>query len=710
LYLVSILREILHLRAYYCENALRANLQAVAMGQTRHWETGGKGKVSMNKLALTSFIRIASLCVSALASCAIASAQSQATNQRLPPDELRLRQDWHLSMAQIPFPGKGCFQARYPIKEWHLVPCVPTPNYPLLPAPPRHGPRPLIVGNNNDVSPQTPSGFISTAIGSFDSASGITTESGPVGNSGPSLSDTYTLQMNTNFFSASTTVCKNAADPSVCQGWQQFVYENNTASTPVHSAYIQYWLIQYNTTCPSGQSWNQISLYGGIYCWKNNSGGAAPVPTSQSITNLGNMSLTGSVSSSGDSVSVFDGTMAYGKPGDNAVAAASGWNVAEFNIFGDGGNSSGGGTASFAGTPTLTPRTRIIYGGRDAPTCTANGFTAEKNNLSFGPTAPAASQPGPAISFTESSAGGATSNCAGATAVGDPHLATFNGLFYDFQAQGEFILAQAPNFVVQTRQVSGAPTWPNAAVNHAVATQMGKDRIAVCLARVPLDVNGANTDIADGTSFSTPDGVDIWRTGNVYLITDQTGNSVRAEVNPTWINVSVGLGRWPEKVTGLLANVNGDVNTLAARDGTTLKSPFAFADFYQRFGESWRVKSEESLLSACGGERIENSNPTAVFTAADLEQSVRERARAVCTAAGVKGDAYLDACTLDVAVIGNNDAAKVFTTLPQPVAVATITGGPGSSGTSGILKWLLWIILILILLWIIRLLTRRRTP
>ena len=663
----------------------------------------------MRRLALPFFVHIASLCAaSALLSCLATSAQTPAANQRLTPEELRLRQDWHLSMAQIPLPKKGCFQARYPNKEWREVTCVPTPNYPLLPAPPRHGPRPLIVGNNNDVSPQTPTGFISTAIGSFDSATGITTESGPVGNSGPSLSDTYTLQMNTNFF-ASNSVCKNAADPSVCQGWQQFVFENNTASPAVHDAYIQYWLIQYNTTCPTGQSWNQISLYGGIYCWKNNSLGAVPVP-SQPISNLGHLSLTGTVSSTADNVSVFDGTTAYARAGDNAVAASSGWNVAEFNIFGDGGNSSGGGTATFAGTPTLTPRTRIIYGGRDAPTCTANGYTAEMNNLSFGPTAPAASQPGPAIAFTESSGGG-TSNCAGATAVGDPHLETFSGLFYDFQAQGEFVLAQAPNFVVQTQQVSGAPTWPNAAVNHAVATQMGNDRVAVCLAPARLIVNGTNKEMENGTSVSTPDGVDIWRTGNVYVITDPTGNSVRAEVNPTWINVSVGLGRWPEKVTGLLANVNGNVNTIAMRDGTVLNTPFAFADLYQRFGESWRVKPEESLLSACGGKRIEPGIPQAVFTAANLDPALRERARAVCTTAGVKGDALLDACTLDVAVIGNNDAAKVFVNAPQPVAVATIVGGPDrGGGGGGILKWILWLLLILILLWVIRILTRRKNP
>ena len=75
---------------------------------------------------------------------------------------------------------------------------------------------------------------------------------------------------------------------------------------------------------------------------------------------------------------------------------------------------------------------------------------------------------------------------------------------------------------------------------------------------------------------------------------------MRAEVNPTWINVSVGLGKWPNKVSGLLANSGGNVNQIAARDGTVLTAPFAFQEFYQRYGQSWRVSQEESLLSACG--------------------------------------------------------------------------------------------------------------
>jgi hypothetical protein len=108
------------------------------------------------------------------------------------------------------------------------------------------------------------------------------------------------------------------------------------------------------------------------------------------------------------------GNTVYSVTGDNTVNAAAGWTAAEFNVFGDAGS----GQANFNSGATIVPRTRITYGGTAAPLCLAQGFTGETNNLNFGPTAPAASLPGPALEFTESTAGGASSPCAAATTEG----------------------------------------------------------------------------------------------------------------------------------------------------------------------------------------------------------------------------------------------------------------------------------------------------
>lgn len=634
----------------------------------------------------------------------------QADAGQLSAEESRLREDWRISMEKAPLPKKGCFESSYPSKEWHEVPCVAAPNIPAIP---RHGPRPAVVGNSNDVAAQAPSGHITQAIGHFENVTNVTSESGPIANAGPSIANTYTLQINSDFFTGSAA-CAGSPNPN-CQGWEQWIFWNT--GTSASSASMQYWLISYNANCPAGQGWNQVPVLG-TSCWKN-SANAVMVPN-QPITNMANWRFTGTATSTGDSVTMSTGpTNIYTVAGDNAVAASTAWTIAEFNIFGYGGDNAGnGGMASFNPGASVDTRTQIIYGGTSAPNCVAQGFTAETNNLSFGPTAPAATAPGPAVIFTESIAGGAASSCAAATSVGDTHLETFGGLFYDFQATGDFVLAEvAPDFVVQTRQVSGAPTWPNASVNKAVATRMGKTQVAVCLAPAgneasgSLHVDGKATTVDDGKSISLPDGVDIARRGNVYLIMGQSGDSVRAVVHPTWIDVSVGLGRWPSNVRGLIANPNGNINQIAARDGTVLTNPFPFADLYHRYADSWRVPRGESLLSACGKD-LEPGIPDKPFYANDLEPKVREKALAVCIAAGVKPGPLLDACTLDVAVIGNEEAANVFVRGDNPAALGNIVTASGETGPDCRLCWLLLVVLVVILFILLVLLIRkwRKTP
>jgi von Willebrand factor type D domain len=586
-----------------------------------------------------------------LGACPVANAATS-------PDPTTSQQDWQTRIVHVPQPTKGCYTAAYPRLEWREIGCTATPTYPM---PPTRGPRPLVMGNRNDIAAQVPAGsFISTGIGSFENVTNVTSESSPIGNSGPPVANAYTLQMNTNFFTS--TVCAASPNPG-CQGWQQFVFENYGSGG---RAFIQYWLLRYNAACPAGGGWNTFSFTGDtdIYCWKNNSLGAVPVPN-QPITNIANLSLSGTVSAGGDSVTMFVGAMAYSRNGDNAVNAAAGWNVAEFNVFGDGGNSDGGSMASFNAGAALTVRTRVIYGGRAAPTCVVDGFTGETNNLTLATPAPPMSPPGPAVIFNESTAGTALTNCSDATTVGDPHLHTFAGLFYDFQATGDFVLAQVdPDFEVQARHVSGAPTWPNAAVNQAAATRMGGEKVAFCGGKRVV-VNGRSVDLADGATLSLPGGVDLTRRGNAYFVTDQGGNSVRATVRSGYVDVSVGLGTWPTKVRGLLGNPGNEVGKLEARDGTVFDVPLSFDDLYHRFGNSWRVSPADSLLSVCGPAH-EYGNPKKPFFARDLDPGLRERAYGVCRQAGVEDAALIQACALDVAVLGEK-AATVYVGATAPV-------------------------------------------
>lgn len=118
----------------------------------------------------------------------------------------------------------------------------------------------------------------------------------------------------------------------------------------------------------------------------------------------------------------------------------------------------------------------------------------------------------PSIEFTETNSSPTAASCS--HSIGDTHQETLDGLFYDFQAAGDFVLTQAnSDFVVQTRQVSGAPSWPQADLNHAVATQMGKSRVAICVLPTRLFVDGKLTDLSDGKLLSLPSGVKVYRGG-----------------------------------------------------------------------------------------------------------------------------------------------------------------------------------------------------
>jgi hypothetical protein len=566
------------------------------------------------------------------------------------------QQAWQAKIAQVAQPAHGCFKATYPDLAWQQSACatppqvafVPRPaapnaNRPAVPMVPRPGPRPMVVGNGDDLSAKAPSGFIFNATGSFDNVSGVTSVSSPPNGMGAPVPDAYSLQLNTDFFVS--TACAGSTDPN-CRGWEQFIFANDGTSG---LSFIQYWIIFYSTTCPAG--WFTY----GPHCYRNSPTGA--VVPNQPISNLANLQVSGTANPGSDSVTTFVGLTAYSVPGGNYVNANAGWKIAEFNIFGDGG----GFQANFNPGASLTVRTRINYGGTAAPICVAQGFTGETNNLSFGSPPPPATPPGPAIMVTENTTNSSTANCAYATAVGDTHEHTVAGLAYDFQAYGDYVEARTgTGFEVESRKVSGAPIWPNASVNSCVGARTGSTSVVVALGP-KLYVNGRATALSSG-QLALPSGVVINRSGNTYTVVSDSGDSMKAEVNPTYINLSVGLGTWPTTVRGLRGNPNNDVTKLEAADGTVFNVPLTFSDLYNVYGQSWRVPPTATLLLPCSGQ-IQSGNPSKPFFVNDLPPDLRQRAQTVCLQAEVdKG--WLNNCTLDVAVLGEKAAQAYVGVLP----------------------------------------------
>jgi hypothetical protein len=563
--------------------------------------------------------------------------------------EARLRSQWEKEIARIPVPKKGCFTATYPSKQWKEVPCVTPPKRPFLPA---QGSRPYNVGGSNDVTANVGTAQISSAVGSFDTVSPATV-----------TSNAFSLQLNTAPFN--TTVC---AGQGTCKGWEQFVYSQSGCTqngNPVPCVLIQYWLLN-APNCPAGFTPSPP------HCVQTPPPSGAPLVAAAQL--LGT-TLTGTVTATTDSIVLTSpGGPATANAADSLLNLSGAWGEVEFNVFGDGGGS----TVNFnpAGTTTIVPRVTLTDGSNKKPACRFTGYTAEQNNLNLGPNAPLPSGTGPGLLFTESGPGGAA-GCAAATSIGDTHLTTFAGTLYDFQASGDYVLVQTtnPDFAVHARQRSGAPNWPNASINKAVGVRMGKTRVAICLPPKGLVIDGKPTALEDGKRMALPDGADILKRDQTYLIRDAAGDSVQAAVIDPYINISVGLGRWPSDGRGVLANAREDVHLIAARDGAVLSAPFSFQPLYHHYAESWRVGAEESALAGCGEGKAEPGLPRVPFYANNLPPDTHKKARAVCAAAGVKVKPLLDACTLDVAVIGQDSAATVYVGMHAPALVGDARPG-----------------------------------
>jgi len=564
------------------------------------------------------------------------------------PTAQRQREIWRRSMARSRRPKKGCFKATYPETTWREIQCTTPPNRPY---PPRKGPRPQTVGNGLDFAGQVTTNT-TQAEGSFDSVTGVTSES-----SG-GTANAYSLQLNTNFFT--TSACSGAQTPASCLGWEQFVFSSSASG-----AFIQYWMINYANPCPA--TWIPY----GSHCYRN-AVNSAPVPA-QTIASLGQILLDGAVAgvngNANDQVSLTIGTTIYSAPGDNPFPdLTNGWRISEFNVFGD----CCGYDAAFNIGSTIVVRTAVNSGTpATEPVCSQQGFTGETNNLTLVSTpAVVADVQWPSVVFTQSNAGApTTASCATADSFGDTHLKTFNGLMYDFQASGDFVLAQAgADFAVQARQASGAPTWPNMSVNKAVVTQMGNTNVAIYIEPTRLMVDGQSNNLADGGTIFLPSGVQVTRQGNTYAITSETGNSVRAVLNSSWMNVTVGLGQAPQpSARGLLGNPSGSPQELVTSKGDVLRMPVSFTDLYHPYADSWRVQPNESLFT--GATRTASGIPDKLFYASQLDRQEYTRARRICTAAGVKSQALLDACTLDNAVLKDKAATRVFLRMPRPRAV-----------------------------------------
>ncbi len=334
-----------------------------------------------------------------LALTAVLSALALAAHAQIQPTSPDIRAKWKAwreTMKGIPKPNEtGCFKASYPETEWEDATCL-TP--PLIPYPPAKGAIPSAGVGENGTSAYTVggggntdytgsvSGTLSSATGAFPVVSNL------------SSANAYSLQLNSQYFT--TSVCSGAASPSACRGWEQFVYATSPSET-----FIQFWLLDWGKTCPSGWSTYTNNV---INCFKNSSATSATIPQ---LANWASLELEGASASGTDKVTFYDGGTTVSATGtDSVLNLELSWNQAEFNVFGNGNSSE----VSFNSDATFVVQTSLVNGTTTKPACEATSFTAETNNLSLvGSCCPytGSGSVSPKIQFLESNNPAATASC-----------------------------------------------------------------------------------------------------------------------------------------------------------------------------------------------------------------------------------------------------------------------------------------------------------
>jgi len=190
--------------------------------------------------------------------------------------------------------------------------------------------------------------------------------------------------------------------------------------------------------------------------------------------------------------------------------------------------------------------------------------------------------------------------------VGDPHFTTYDGLHYDFQAAGAFVLTRSTvpgnSFDVQIR-TRAADDGSATTIVSAVAAKLGDHRVTFDLDRVraggsfvwidghPMSFHGDNPVLSLGAGRIvqlSPDHYQvIWNTGEILDVTN-TGSFLN---ETAWLSATDG----PGSVEGLLGRDSGWSTDFQLADGTFLDPRIflygAFPDTY------WRVTDTVSLLN-----------------------------------------------------------------------------------------------------------------
>jgi hypothetical protein len=252
--------------------------------------------------------------------------------------------------------------------------------------------------------------------------------------------------------------------------------------------------------------------------------------------------------------------------------------------------------------------------------------------------------------------------CEPCRSCGDVHLRTLDGLRYDLQSSGDFILVDSPDGVrVEARQV---PFGRGVSVNVGAAIRVDGQVVVVALQpAISVRIDGTVVSLQDDVAVPLAGGGDVRRSGRAVVVSSPGGWQMTVRVYGSYLDVAV---RNPEalrgRLAGLLGNADGDPsNDLVARDGTRFAIEIDQDDLYDRFAGSWRLSPDDSLLADLpwpdGLARSGTGRPDVITTLASFSDEQLQVAADLCLDAGLDAGPRLDICVFDVAATGDPEMA-----------------------------------------------------
>ncbi len=269
---------------------------------------------------------------------------------------------------------------------------------------------------------------------------------------------------------------------------------------------------------------------------------------------------------------------------------------------------------------------------------------------------------------------------------GDPHLITFDGLSFDLQAAGEFVMIDGDAPDAPTVHARFEPIGDALCGDVSIATGL-----AVRFLGQTLSIENTSDGLirrVDGQpvdrwadAVSLPEGASLIEDRRFGVMVWPDGSFVSSRASGRRIDIVYQLSdRWRGKVRGVNGDYDGEwLDDITTADGRDLLSGLTFGALYDDYAASWRVTNETSLFTYPDGTSTDTYTlpnfPLREAVSDLLELEPFQRALEACEEADVRPE-WLEACVLDVGCTGDESFIEAMERLGDRDAQLALLDAP----------------------------------